>query len=117
MIDNLTCIMCPIGCELEIELTGEQLQIKGNKCDKGLEFAREELLDPQRNLATSVPVNGKHFKMVSVRLNKRVPRPKLFDILNEISKLRLNSPIKRGQVLIQDVAETGADVIATRTVA
>ena len=117
MIETLTCIMCPVGCELEVEQKESGISIRGNQCDKGIEFAGEEVLDPQRNLATSVPIlNGKNFKMLSVRLNKRVPRPKLFDILHEISALKPVAPVYRGESLIKNVLNTGADVIATRTV-
>ena len=115
--DRLTCVLCPVGCELEVrkDAAGE-LQIQGNQCDKGIPFAVEEVLYPKRNLATSVPVRGTTAKMVSVRLSDRVPREMIFPILAEIAKLRPEVPVCRGQVLIADVLGTGVDVIATRTV-
>jgi CxxC motif-containing protein len=108
--------MCPIGCELEVCGTRNDIKVTGNKCEKGIDFAREEVFAPKRNLATSVPINGRQFKMVSVRLSARVPRHELFNILKEIARLRPVPPVKRGQVLIPDVLNSGADVIATRTV-
>ncbi len=116
-VDRLTCVLCPVGCELEIgrDAAGE-LHVDGNQCDKGVPFALEEILRPKRNLATSVPVRGTAAKMVSVRLSAPVPREMLFPILAEIAKLRPEAPVRRGQVLIADVLGTGADVIATRTV-
>jgi CxxC motif-containing protein len=118
VVDRLTCVLCPIGCELEIgkDAAGE-IQVQGNQCDKGLPFAVEEVLRPKRNLATSVPLRGTASRMVSVRLTRTVPREMIFPILKEISKLRPEAPVRRGQVLIADVLGTGADVIATRTVA
>ena len=117
VLDRLTCVLCPVGCELEV-LGGEAggLEVRGNACDKGLPFAEEEILHPQRNLATSVPVKGTEAKMVSVRLSAPVARDMLFPILAEISRLRPAAPVRRGQVLIADVLQTGVDVIATRTV-
>jgi CxxC motif-containing protein len=117
LVDRLTCVLCPVGCELEIgrDASGE-LHVDGNQCDKGVPFAVEEILRPKRNLATSVPVRGAAAKMVSVRLSAAVPREMLFPILAEIAKLRPEAPVRRGQVLIADVLGTGADVIATRTV-
>jgi CxxC motif-containing protein len=117
VVDRMTCVLCPVGCELEVggDPAGE-LQITGNQCDKGVPFAQEEVLHPQRNLATSIPVRGTAAKMVSVRLTRPVPREMLFPILAEIAKLRPEAPVRRGQVLIADVLGTGADVIATRTV-
>jgi CxxC motif-containing protein len=118
LVDRLTCVLCPVGCELEIgkDAAGE-IQVQGNQCDKGLPFAVEEVLRPKRNLATSVPLRGTASRMVSVRLTRTVPREMIFPILKEISKLRPEAPVRRGQVLIADVLGTGADVIATRTVA
>ncbi|OGD28435.1 MAG: hypothetical protein A2V57_06480 [Candidatus Aminicenantes bacterium RBG_19FT_COMBO_65_30] len=116
-LDRLTCVLCPVGCELEVrrDATGE-LEIHGNQCDKGVPFAIEEVLHPKRNLATSVPVRGTPAKMASVRLSGPVPREFVFPILAEIAKLRPEAPVRRGQVLIADVLGTGVDVIATRTV-
>ncbi len=117
VVDRLTCVLCPVGCELEVE-TGPDacLQVTGNQCDKGIPFAEEEVLRPRRNLATSVPVRGTASRMVSVRLSGTVPREMIFPILAEIAKLRPEAPVRRGQVLIADVLSTGVDVVATRTV-
>jgi CxxC motif-containing protein len=117
VLDRLTCVLCPVGCELEVckDETGE-LDVRGNQCDKGVPFAVEEILHPKRNLATSVPVRGTVATMVSVRLSGRVAREMIFPILAEIARLRPEAPVRRGQVLIADVLGTGVDVIATRTV-
>jgi CxxC motif-containing protein len=116
-VDRLTCVLCPVGCELEIgrDAAGE-LRVDENQCDKGVPFALEEILHPKRNLATSVPVRGTPARMVSVRLSATVPRELLFPILAEIAKLRPEPPVRRGQVLVANVLGTGVDVIATRTV-
>ena len=42
MIKKLTCIVCPNGCEIEID--GDS--IKGYTCKRGLEYAKEELFHP-----------------------------------------------------------------------
>ena len=117
MDERLTCILCPIGSELEVSRVGEQLEVRGNECDKGLDFAADEVLHPKRNLATSIPSAGTSTRMISVRLTVGVPREMIFPILAEIGKLRPVLPVRRGQALIANVLGTGADVIATRTVA
>lgn len=113
----LTCVLCPVGCELRVEKKNDgAVDVSGNHCEKGPVFAREEVLAPKRNLATSVPVRGSESVMVSVRLSAPVPRERLFAVLAEIGRLRPERPVRRGDVLIRDVLGTGADVIATRTV-
>jgi CxxC motif-containing protein len=117
VLDRLTCVLCPVGCELEVrrdEAGG--LDVQGDRCDKGAPFAVEEILHPKRNLATSVPVRGTAATMVSVRLTGPVPRGMIFPILAEIGRLRPEAPVRRGQVLIAEVLGTGVDVIVTRTV-
>jgi len=116
MTDRLTCILCPVGCELEVDRAGDDLEVRGNQCDKGIGFAEEEILHPMRNLATSVPLRGTASQMVSVRLSGPVPRDMIFPILAKIAGLRPKPPVRRGQVLIPNVLRTGVDVIATRTV-
>jgi len=116
MTEILTCIMCPLGCEMSVEQNDDIVSVTGNQCEKGEQFAREEVLHPIRNLATSVPIAGRHFKMLSVRLSDRIPRHLLLNALAEISHLRPVAPVMRGDVLIKNILGSGADVIATRTV-
>ncbi len=115
-VDRLTCLLCPVGCELVASRTEKDLDISGNECERGIDFATEEILHPRRNLATSVPLAGTPARMVSVRLSARVPREMLFPILDAISNLRPAPPVRRGQVLLSNVLGAGVDVIATRTV-
>jgi CxxC motif-containing protein len=117
LVDRLTCVLCPVGCELEVRGDrGGELDVSGNQCDKGVPFAIEEVLRPMRNLATSVPLRGTAARMVSVRLSAPVAREMIFPVLAEIRRLRPEAPVRRGQVLIANVLGTGTDVIATRTV-
>lgn len=115
MIDRLTCVLCPVGCELEVQGDGRDLDIQENQCDKGIDFAREEILHPKRNPATSVPLAGTSDRMVSVRLSAPVPRAMIRPVLEEIGRLRPKPPVRRGDILLRNVSGTGADVIATRT--
>ena len=116
MTERLTCVLCPIGCQIEADRRGDALDVRGNECPKGLDFAVQEILHPKRNLSASVPLKESGSRMVSVRLSVPVPRDMIFPILAVIAGLRPEAPVRRGRILIADVLNTGADVIATRTV-
>lgn len=116
MTERLTCVLCPIGCPMEVVRGGEDIEVRGNECPKGVDFAVQEILHPRRNLSASVPLKGSASRMVSVRLSMPVARNLIFPILAEIAALRPEAPVRRGQVLIADVLNTGVDVIATRTI-
>ena len=114
---NITCIVCPIGCKILVKIDGTQLEIVGgNKCKRGIEYAKNEVFDPRRMLATSVLVNGGEWPLVSVKSSKPVPKEKLFPILKEIKRTAVNAPVNSGQTIIKNVANTDINIVATKTV-
>ena len=45
----LTCIVCPVGCRLTVEMEdGKVLKVSGNECKRGEEYARKECVNPVR---------------------------------------------------------------------
>ena len=114
---NVTCIVCPIGCKILVKTDGTQLEIVGgNKCERGIEYARNEALDPRRMLTTSVFVNDGEWPLVSVKSSKPIPKEKLFSVLKEIRRITVKAPVKSGQTIIKNAANTGIDIVATKTV-
>jgi CxxC motif-containing protein len=117
MRKEYTCILCPTGCDIEAEIEGANiLSMDGAACDKGKEYVEQEILDPQRNIATSVLVDNGNIPLVSVRLTGSIPKARIFDVINEIKKIRLTAPVNMNQVLINNVLGLNCDVIATRNV-
>ena len=114
---NVTCIVCPIGCKILVKTDGTQLEIVGgNKCERGIEYARNEALDPRRMLTTSVLVNDGEWPLVSVKSSKPIPKEKMFSVLKEIGGTTVKAPVKSGQTIINNAANTGIDIVATKTV-
>ena len=114
---NITCIVCPIGCKILVKTDGAQFEIVGgNKCKRGIEYARCEALDPRRMLTTSVLVNDGEWPLVSVKSSKPVPKEKLFSVLKEIGGKSVKAPVKSGQTIIKNAANTDIDIVATKTV-
>jgi CxxC motif-containing protein len=117
---HLVCIVCPNGCDAEILIkngTGiEILSIEGCTCEKGKEWVEQELTNPMRTIASSIPVEQGNFKLVSVRTDAPVPLGKIFDIMTVIKHKKIKAPVKIGDVLIPNPAETACNIIATRNV-
>jgi CxxC motif-containing protein len=117
MIKEYTCIICPNGCEIEAKIEGITiLEIEGATCPRGKEYVEQELVNPKRNIATSVSVEGGILPLVSVRLTKSIPKERIFDVMNEIKKIKLRAPVKINQVVIKNVLDLDSDVIATKNV-
>lgn len=111
------CVLCPNGCEITAELKGNVIEsLEGASCKRGEDYVQQELFDPQRNIATSVKVEGGNMPLVSVRLTAAIPKDKIFAVMDEIKKVKTEAPVSIGQVIIKNVLGLERDVIATKQV-
>lgn len=114
MKKELTCVACPLGCPIVVELDGsEVISVTGNTCKRGDAYARTEIVNPTRSLTTSVKVNGGVHPVVPVKSNKPVPKDMLFECMKVINSVSVDAPVKLGQVIIENILDTGADIVAT----
>jgi CxxC motif-containing protein len=111
------CIGCPLGCRLELdESQGEILEVRGNSCKKGQEFARQEHTDPRRLVTTTVAVEGARWPRLPVKTTATVPKALVREVCRALAAVTLRAPVAAGDVVVTDVLGTGVDVVATRTV-
>ena len=119
MITNteLTCINCPLGCALTVASENASvISVTGNTCQRGEAYARAEVTAPVRIVTTSVPVTGGSCPMVSVKTASAIPKDKIFDCISALKNVTATAPIAIGDVILQNVAGTGIDMVATRDV-
>ena len=120
MKKELICVICPNGCQLQAEIQeGERpavTNVTGNLCDKGPEWARQEIVNPMRTIASSVLVEDGDLPMVSVRTDSAIPLKKIFEVMKEIRAARVNAPVRIGDVIIEKVTGLTCNIIATRNV-
>ncbi|MDO5455792.1 MAG: DUF1667 domain-containing protein [Eubacteriales bacterium] len=112
---NLTCIGCPMGCQITVEVEGEEvLSVKGNSCAIGDKYARQEVTHPERTVTSTVIVVGGAKERTSVKTKGNIPKDKIFECMEEINKVRAQAPLKIGDVVVPNVCGTGVDVIITK---
>ena len=116
-IKKLTCINCPVGCSLKVELDGENvICVSGNTCRRGEIYARKEVTNPTRIVTSTVKVVNGTSGTVSVKTKEDIPKGKIFDCVKALKNVEVAAPVHIGDVLVKDVAGTGVDVIATKNV-
>ena len=114
---NLTCINCPMGCQLEVILEdGKLIEIKGNNCKRGETYARAELTAPVRVITTTVRGKSDKLKMVAVKTREAIPKEMIFDAMKIINSVKIKAPVKIGDIIIKDLLDLGIDVVATSNV-
>lgn len=114
---ELVCIGCPLGCNLKVEISQEgTMEVTGNICPRGADYARKELTDPRRIVTSSVKVQGGHLPCVSVKTETDIPKDKIFECVRALKDVVLTAPVEIGRVVAEDVAGTGVRVIATKRI-
>lgn len=116
---NLTCIVCPMGCQLEVKLDsdGNVREISGNTCKRGYNYANTEFTNPTRTLTSTVRIIGaKNDRYLPVRTASPIPKPKLFEAMKLINEVEVKAPVKAGDVVCKDFVDNGIELIACKTV-
>jgi len=117
MKKRFICIICPNGCEIEAEFDEKGIQkLEGNLCEKGEEYVRKEIFSPERGIATSVRVENGSLPLVSVKTSKPIPKERIMDVMGEVGKLKVPAPVKVGDILLENILGTGADLVATKNI-
>lgn len=111
---TLTCIECPIGCEIEVELeNGKPVSVSGNSCPRGKLYAENEVVCPMRVVTSTVKAeNG---VLVPVKTDKPVKKSEIFTVMKKINAVRCILPVRIGDVLLANI-EGDANLIATGNV-
>jgi CxxC motif-containing protein len=118
---NLTCIVCPIGCSLDVDddpVSPDNLSVTGNRCQRGEVYAREEIRSPKRVVTATCRIEGEAgpVRRVPVKTASPCPREKIPALLDDIYKAKVTLPVKAGDVVIAGWNGGEIDVVATRTI-
>ena len=109
---KMICINCPKGCELDVEQVGDEVRVTGHTCPRGEAYGRAELVNPTRMVTGLVRVAGMR-KPLPVKTRTAIPKGKIDATLFAMHQATVQLPVKIGDVIIEDVAGTGVDVVAT----
>lgn len=116
-IEKIVCVLCPMGCKIKYNaVDGKIVAVEGNRCPKGLSYLEEELKEPKRIVPTSVKVVNGELPLASVKTSKPIPKRLIPKFMELVKQVQIEAPVKVGDVIMKNVLDTGADVVATRSV-
>lgn len=113
---DLVCIVCPVGCKLTVEKAGEEYIVKGNICERGIDYAVEELTHPTRMLTSTVKLCAAHHVRLPVHSSAPIPKDLIFKAMKVINSCTVKAPVITGQALIKNILDTGVDICSSRTI-
>lgn len=111
---ELVCIVCPKGCRLHVD-DENGFTVTGNSCPRGAEYGKNEIQNPTRVLTSTVRLSGGAYRRCPVKTEKAVPKGKLLDIMKELNRVEVASPVSIGQVVLTNAAGTGVNVVVTKS--
>lgn len=114
--NEFVCVICPNSCRLNVEVLADgSLDVDGFQCKRGLEYAKQEFLEPTRMLITTMRIKGGVLPVIPVRSNKEIPREKMLDAVKAVNENEAQAPVKMHDVLMDDLfGLEGIKVIASR---
>jgi len=116
-IKEVICIMCPLGCKMKVKIEGNKIsQSQGNKCERGLIYAYQEVFFAGRILTTTVKTANPKVPLLPVRSDKEIPKKRLIDCMMEIAKHSIGDTMPAGQIVIRDILHLGVNIISTRAI-
>ena len=116
-VSNYLCIGCPLGCRLEVEQddkSDEIVEVRGWSCKKGDRYGRQEHVDPRRMVTTTVRIEGAGLARLPVKTSDEVPKQMVGEVCRLLRDLKVDAPVSVGQIILGNIAGTGADIVATR---
>ena len=104
------CVMCPMGCSITITENEKILTVTGQSCKRGEIYGKAEYTSPIRMVTSLVKYKN---KVVSVRTSQPILKAAIFEVLAEIKKIKIEKEVHCGDMLVKNIANSGADLIIT----
>ncbi len=111
---ELICIVCPKGCHLKID-DENGFSVTGNRCPRGAEYGKNELVRPMRMVTSTVKIQGALHRRCPVKTSVSVPKEKMKEIMRELAHIELTAPVTCGQIVLKNIAGTDADIVCTKS--
>lgn len=111
MMREMTCIVCPMGCQMEVTIdNGEVTSVCGNTCKRGEEYAKTECVNPQRTVTTTILCNNG--ELLPVKTDRPVRKEDVFLVMEAINNTVAQLPVRIKDVIIENVC--GSNIVATK---
>lgn len=116
-VKEYTCIVCPLSCQITLKATnGEIVDVTGNTCKRGENFARNEYINPIRTLTTVVKLEDSDYDCLPVISDGGIPKDKLSECLEELKNVTIVAPIKMGDIVVENLLNTDVNIISAKSV-
>ena len=105
-----------MGCHMEVSVSDKKVTgVIGNTCKRGANYAVDEVTNPKRTLTTTVKTDKGI--MLSVKTADAISREKITEAMTVLSDITVKTPVKIGEIICENICDSGINVIATKNLA
>lgn len=112
MKKEMICIVCPVGCHIKVDT--DNYEVTNNQCPRGAVYGKEELTAPKRVITSTVRITKAIDRRCPIKTTRAIPKEMNFKLLEELKKIDLESPVKRGDIIFPNIFNTGVDVVVAK---
>jgi len=112
---EVICIVCPKGCHVKANHQDGEWTFKGNACSKGPDYVKTELTNPTRIITSTVVIENAIDRRLPVYTDGGIPKGMMFEVMEEINKVRMSAPVKINDIVIENVLGTGVNILSSKT--
>jgi CxxC motif-containing protein len=98
---------------LEAKIQDGKLTVLGQRCPKGSDYARSELLDPRRTLTSTVRTSFRDRPRLPVRTSGDIPLSQIFAAMAAINGVVVAERLRAGDMVLERLPGCDAALIAT----
>lgn len=108
---ELTCIICPKGCIITQQ---KDKKLLGANCERGISYGKQELTNPTRTVTSTVIINNSILPRLPVKTDAPIAKALVLKAVRELNKVVLTPPVKIGDVVLENVLDSGVNFIASK---
>lgn len=111
---EIICTTCPMACRgyVFLDANGNPERTIGYRCKRGDEFARKEVINPERIL-TGTLLTAEHSQpLLPIRSDNLIPKSMIMDCMKEMAAMVISEPVQIGDIVVENILGTGANIVA-----
>lgn len=111
------CQGCNKQCILEVEAYDKILDITGNECSVGIDYANYDLNNQKKIFTSLVRIKGSNkFNVLPVKSSEPIDKRIWIECSKALSRIYVGPPIKLGDIVCKNILNTGVDILSCRTI-
>jgi len=116
VVKEVICYGCNKMCILGIDKYDDNIEVYGNQCEEGINYANVEINSNKSIFTTLVRIKGAKHNVVSVKSSKPLDKKIWIECSKALGRLYVGAPIKAGDIICKNILNTGADIICTKSI-